>query len=74
MEVIIILLGTSLPEDHNSVEDNPISTDYRLPKEVVEAGPGVVPEVGADTWEEVADMLEEAEELERDNQEVSAEV
>jgi hypothetical protein len=57
VEVIIMLLGTSLPEDHNSAEDNPMSADYKLPKGVAE----VVPEVGADTWEEV----EEVEELEQ---------
>ena len=86
VEAIIMLPAASLPVDHNSAEDNPISTDYRLPEGVA----GVVPEMGADTWEEVeeleqgrlpevevqevvADMLEEAEELEQDNQEVSAE-
>ena len=76
MEVIIILPGTSLPEDHNSAEDNPISTDYKLPEEVAVGVPVVevaevvpevevaeaVPEVVADAWEEVV----------QDNQEISA--
>jgi hypothetical protein len=61
VEVIIMLPGASLPEDHNSAEDNPISADYKLPERVAVAVPGVVPEVGADTWEEV----EEVEELEQ---------
>ena len=66
MEAIIMPPGASLPEDHSSAEDNPISTDYRLPEGVAE----VVPEVGADTWEEVeevpevgADIWEEVEEV-----------
>ena len=56
VEVIIMLPGVSLPEDHNSAEDNPMSADYKLPEGV----PGVVPEVGADTWEE-AEELEQGE-------------
>ena len=41
VEVIIMLPGTSLPEeDHNSAEDSPISADYKLPEEVVVAAPG----------------------------------
>ena len=66
MEAITRLPGTSLPEDHNSAEDNPMSADYKLPEEVAVAVPGVVvPEVGADTWEKVEGQ-------EQDNQEVLA--
>jgi hypothetical protein len=55
VEAITRLPGTNLPEDHNSAEDNPMSADYKLPEGVAGgAVPGVVvPEVGADTWEEV---------------------
>ena len=52
VEVIIMLPGASLPEDHNSAEDNPMSADYKLPEGVA----GVVPEVGADTWEEAEEL------------------
>ena len=34
VEVIIMLPGASLPEDHNSAEDNPMSADYKLPEGV----------------------------------------
>jgi hypothetical protein len=34
VEAIIMLPVASLPVDHNSAEDNPISTDYRLPEGV----------------------------------------
>jgi len=34
VEVIIMLPGVSLPEDHNSAEDNPMSADYKLPEGV----------------------------------------
>jgi hypothetical protein len=54
VEVIIMLPGAGLPEDHNSAEDNPISADYKLPEGVT----GMAPEVGADTWEE-AEKLEQ---------------
>ena len=52
VEVIIMLPGAGLTEDHNSAEDSPISADYKLPEGV----PGVVPEVGADTWEEAEEL------------------
>ena len=71
VKVIMLLPGASLPKDHNSAGGNPISADYKLPEGVAGAvlgeAAGVAPEVGAD-------MLEGAEELERDSQEVSAEV
>ena len=73
MEVIFLLPVASLPdqEDLNLAEGNPMLVEYRLPEEGVGEVFGMVAEVEPEV---AADILEEEEELEQDNQEVSVEM